>query len=65
MKLKWAYVRINGDWYKTSDAVGGTVSAQTTESGRHFTIHNDEYVAHGGDITYTATPATGNGASKR
>jgi uncharacterized repeat protein (TIGR02543 family) len=39
--------------------VGGTVSAQTTESGHHFTIHNDEYVAHGGDITYTATPATG------
>jgi uncharacterized repeat protein (TIGR02543 family) len=59
LKLEWAYVRINGDWYKTSDAVGGTVSAQTTESGHHFTIHNDEYVAHGGDITYTATPATG------
>lgn len=59
LKLEWAYVRINGDWYKTSDDVGGTVSAQTTESGHHFAIHNDEYVAHGGDITYTATPATG------
>lgn len=59
LNLEWAYVRINGDWYKTSDDVGGTVSAQTTESGRHFDIDNDEYVAHGGDITYTATPATG------
>ncbi|MEE0921325.1 MAG: InlB B-repeat-containing protein [Paludibacteraceae bacterium] len=59
LNLEWAYVRINGDWYKTSDAVGGTVNAQTTESGRHFDIHNGEYVAHGGDITYTATPATG------
>ncbi len=59
LNLEWAYVRINGDWYKTSDAVGGTVSAQTTESGRHFDIQNDEYVAHGGAITYTATPATG------
>ena len=59
MNLEWAYVRINGDWYKTSDAVGGTVSAQTTESGHHFAIHNGEYVAHGGAITYSATPATG------
>ena len=59
LNLEWAYVRINGDWYKTSDAVGGTVNAQTTESGRHFDIHNRDYVAHGGDITYTATPATG------
>ena len=59
LNLEWAYVRINGDWYKTSDDVGGTVSAQTTESGRHFDIQNGEYVAHGGAITYTATPATG------
>lgn len=59
LNLEWAYVRINGDWYKTSDDVGGTVSAQTTESGRHFDIHNGEYVANGGAITYTATPATG------
>ncbi len=59
LNLEWAYVRLNGDLYKTNDAVGGTVSAQTTESGRHFAIHNGEYVAHGGDITYTATPATG------
>ena len=59
LNLEWAYVRINGDWYKTSDDVGGTVNAQTTESGRHFDIHNGEYVANGGAITYTATPATG------
>ena len=39
--------------------MGGTVSAQTTESGSHFDIQNGEYVAHGGAITYTATPATG------
>lgn len=59
LNLSWANVRLNGDWYKTSDETGGTVSAQTTESEHHFAIHNGEYVAHGGAITYTATPATG------
>ncbi len=59
LNLSWAYVRLNGDWYKTSDETGGSVSAQTTENGRHFDIHNGEYVAQGGAIEYTATPATG------
>lgn len=59
LNLSWANVRLNGDGYKTSDETGGTVSAQTTESGHHFAIHNGEYVAQGGAIEYTATPATG------
>ena len=59
LNLEWADVDIDNNWNKTSRGTGGSVSAQTTESGRRFDIDNDEYVAHGGDITYTATPATG------
>ncbi len=59
LNLEWADVDIDNNWNRTSRETGGTVSALTTESERHFAIHNDEYVAHGGAITYTATPATG------
>ncbi len=38
---------------------GGTVSAQTTESGENFTITNGQYVANGGTITFTANPTKG------
>lgn len=59
LNLEWADVDIDNNWNKTSRGTGGSVSAQTTESGHNFAILNGEYVAHGGDITYTATPATG------
>ena len=59
LNLEWADVDIDNNWNKTSRGTGGSVSAQTTESGHNFAIRNGEYVAHGGDITYTATPATG------
>lgn len=58
LELKRAYVKVNGDWYKDVDDAGGTVSAQTTESGHHFAITDGQYVAEGGSITYTATPTT-------
>lgn len=58
LELKRAYVKVNGDWYKDVDDAGGTVSAQTTESGHNFTITSGQYVAEGGSITYTATPTT-------
>lgn len=59
LNLEWADVDIDDNWDKTSRGTGGSVSALTTESGRHFDIHHREYVANGGDITYTATPAPG------
>ena len=59
LNLEWADVDIDNNWNKTSRGTGGSVSAQTTESGHNSAICNGEYVAHGGDITYTATPVTG------
>ncbi|MBR6065792.1 MAG: InlB B-repeat-containing protein [Paludibacteraceae bacterium] len=58
LELKRAYVKVDGAWYKDVDDAGGTVSAQTTESGHNFTITSGQYVAEGGSITYTATPTT-------
>lgn len=59
VNLKWADVDIDGNWWKTSRETGGTVAAVTTESGDNYPIVNGQYVAAGGSITYTATPATG------
>lgn len=59
VNLSWADVDIDGNWWKTSRETGGTVAAETTESGDHYSIVNGQYVAAGGSITYTATPATG------
>ncbi len=58
LELKRAYVKVNGVWNKDVDDAGGSVSAQTTESGHNFAITNGQYVAEGGSITYTATPTT-------
>jgi len=43
----------------SSATEGGTVAAQTTESGENFTITNGQYVAKDGTITFTATPTKG------
>lgn len=59
VNLSWADVDIDGNWWKTSRSTGGTVAAVATESGDTHPISNGQYVAQGGSITYTATPAPG------
>ena len=59
VNLSWADVDIDGNWWKTSRSTGGTVAAVATESGDTNPISNGQYVAQGGSITYTATPAPG------
>lgn len=60
MNLGWGHAGIDNTSSVThGENTGGTVSAQTTENGNHYAIVNGQYVAHGGTITYTPSPATG------
>ncbi len=60
MNLGWGHAEIDNPSSVTHGKDnGGTVSARTTESGDNYDIHNGEYVAHGGTITYTPNAASG------
>ena len=59
LTLGWGYAQIDALNTVTSGSTGGSVTAQTTESGKNYTITNNQYVANGGSITFTAAPATG------
>lgn len=60
MNLGWGHAEIDNPSSVTDgENTGGTVSAQTTESGDHYAIVNGQYVADGGTITYTPNAATG------
>jgi len=60
MNLGWGHAEIDNPSSVThGEDNGGTVSARTTESGDNYDIHNGEYVAHGGTITYTPNAVSG------